>query len=114
RKPCRGAGFRTQDRRRHGRGGLVGSRCRRGLSGEEAGMSAALQVSGLSAGYGQASVLDSVSIAAEPGEIIAVVGANGAGKTTLLNTIAGIVAPTAGRIVFDGADIAGVAAHALP
>jgi branched-chain amino acid transport system ATP-binding protein len=47
----------------------------------------------------------------EEGETVALVGANGAGKTTLLRTIAGAHRPTAGRIVFDGRDITGLAPH---
>ena len=42
------------------------------------------------------------------GEIVALIGPNGAGKTTLFNLIAGVFAPTAGRIVFEGRDIAGL------
>ena len=41
------------------------------------------------------------------GEIVALIGPNGAGKTTLFNLIAGVLAPTAGRIVFEGRDCAG-------
>ncbi|MGE5117691.1 MAG: ATP-binding cassette domain-containing protein, partial [Betaproteobacteria bacterium] len=42
------------------------------------------------------------------GEIVALIGPNGAGKTTLFNLIAGVYAPTSGRIVFEGRDIAGL------
>lgn len=45
------------------------------------------------------------------GEIVAVIGPNGAGKTTLFNLITGILRPDAGRIIFKGEDIAGLAAH---
>ena len=77
-------------------------------------MSAALTIADLHAGYGQAEVLEGIAIEVEAGEIVAVVGANGAGKTTLLNTIAGVIAATAGRIVFDGHDITRAKAHDLP
>jgi branched-chain amino acid transport system ATP-binding protein len=77
-------------------------------------MSAALLVENLHAGYGQAAVLEDVSISVEPGEIVSVVGANGAGKTTLLNTVAGINRPSSGRIVFDGESIGHMPAHRLP
>jgi thiamine transport system ATP-binding protein len=43
----------------------------------------------------------------EPGAIVAVIGPSGAGKSTLLNVIAGFVAPAAGRVLWDGADITG-------
>ncbi len=52
-------------------------------------------------------VLAGVSLAAPAGEIIGVVGPNGAGKSTLLRTLAGLVAPRAGRVTLDGRDIAG-------
>ena len=66
-----------------------------------------LEVAGLDAGYGEAQVLWDVSLRVEAREIVALVGANGAGKTTLLSTIAGLVAPTRGSIIFEGAQIAG-------
>ncbi len=77
-------------------------------------MSAALELTDVHAGYGQATVLEGVDISVEAGEVIAVVGANGAGKTTLLNAIAGIIPTTSGRIVFDGQDITKAKAHELP
>ena len=52
-----------------------------------------------------------VTLDVAEGETVALVGANGAGKTTLLRTIAGAHRPTAGRVVFDGADITRVRAH---
>jgi branched-chain amino acid transport system ATP-binding protein len=67
---------------------------------------AALTVEDLMAGYGQVTVLESVSLAARPGTITAVLGANGAGKTTLLRTISGLVKPRAGRVLIDGANLA--------
>ena len=48
------------------------------------------------------------------GEIVAIVGANGAGKSTLLSTIAGLLRPAAGMVVFDGADITARPAHKGP
>jgi branched-chain amino acid transport system ATP-binding protein len=68
---------------------------------------AVLEVAGLDAGYGEAQVLWDVSLRVDAREIVALVGANGAGKTTLLSTIAGLVAPTRGSIIFDGVQIAG-------
>ena len=67
---------------------------------------AALTVAELVAGYGGVTVLESVSLAVQPGTITAVLGANGAGKTTLLRTISGLVRPRQGRILVDGANLA--------
>jgi branched-chain amino acid transport system ATP-binding protein len=65
---------------------------RRGASGS------ALELSSVSSGYGQASVLHDVSLTLQAGEIMAIVGRNGMGKSTLLRTIAGFLAPTQGSI----------------
>lgn len=70
-----------------------------------------LRVADLSAGYGQQTVLNAVSLSVEPGEIVSVVGANGAGKTTLLLTIGGHLQPTGGAVSFVGHDITAIAAH---
>jgi len=51
-------------------------------------------------------LLDGVSFAARPGELIALVGPNGAGKTTLLRAIAGLAPPERGEILIDGRDVA--------
>ena len=61
-----------------------------------------LEVEGVHAAYGDVGVLRDVSLRIGAGEIVSVVGANGAGKTTLLRTIAGLLRPTAGRVVLDG------------
>jgi branched-chain amino acid transport system ATP-binding protein len=44
---------------------------------------------------------------------VAILGANGAGKTTLLNSVAGLVAPTAGSIRFHGVELLGLPAHRI-
>jgi len=67
----------------------------------------ALIVSELSVSYGAASVLHGISLSVREGELVTIVGANGAGKTTLLKTLAGILAPTSGRVTLDGAEIGG-------
>jgi len=51
-------------------------------------------------------VLDGVDLALAPGEAVALVGVNGSGKTTLLRVLAGLAEPRAGRVLFDGADLA--------
>ena len=67
---------------------------------------AVLALEGLTAGYDQAAVIRGVDLTAAAGEVVALLGANGAGKTTILRAVSGLVKPMAGRIVFDGADLA--------
>ena len=59
------------------------------------------------AAYGETRVLEGVDLTVRAGELVVVIGPNGHGKTTLLRTISGLVAPTSGQIVFDGARIDG-------
>ena len=66
---------------------------------------ASLAVTDVVAGYGGASVLNGVSITAQPGTITAVLGANGAGKTTLLRTISGFVRTRRGHVTLDGVSL---------
>ncbi len=75
------------------------------------GATALLSVSGLHRWFGGLHVIDDVSFACPAGIVKAIIGPNGAGKTTLFNLVAGSLAPAAGRIVFDGASIAGLPAH---
>ena len=60
--------------------------------------------------YGKSHVLHEASMDVRDGEIVALLGRNGAGKSTLLKTLAGLLVPASGRIVFDGVDIAGLPA----
>jgi ABC-type branched-subunit amino acid transport system ATPase component len=69
---------------------------------------ALLEVRHVSAGYGEMRVLHEVSLHVEPGEAVTLIGPNGAGKSTLLKAIFGILRPTAGRILFENADITGM------
>lgn len=68
-----------------------------------------LQVTGLTAGYGDVQVLWGIDLTVPTGEITCIVGSNGAGKSTLLRTISGMVPATGGRIVFAGKDMTGAA-----
>src|SRR4026209_442783 len=70
-----------------------------------------LELSQITAGYGAFTALWDVSLRVAIGEAVAVVGPNGAGKTTLLRAISGLIAPRAGRITFEGADLAGRPAY---
>ncbi|HET6625273.1 MAG TPA: ABC transporter ATP-binding protein [Nocardioidaceae bacterium] len=70
-----------------------------------------LSVSGVSAWYGEAQVLDDVSLDVEQGQIVTLVGRNGAGKTTLLRCLMGLHRAMSGRIELDGADISRKSSH---
>ena len=72
-----------------------------------AGEDTLLELAGVVAGYDEVEVLRGVSLEVRAGDIVSIIGANGAGKSTLLRTIFGLVPPRGGRIVFEGADIAG-------
>ncbi len=64
-----------------------------------------LDVEELSVRYGQALAVDGVTLAIEPGEVVALLGPSGCGKTTLLRVIAGFVRQAAGRVRVDGEPI---------
>ncbi|HZO65441.1 MAG TPA: ABC transporter ATP-binding protein [Kribbellaceae bacterium] len=74
-------------------------------------MSPLLEVTGVSASYGEAQVLHDVSLRVASGEVVTLVGRNGAGKTTLLRCLMGLHRPTAGTITLDDTEITGLAAH---
>jgi branched-chain amino acid transport system ATP-binding protein len=70
-----------------------------------------LEVSGLTVAYGGAVALEDVSIRAEAGEFVAIIGANGAGKTTLLNAIMGLLPVRSGSLRYLGETLLGVPAQ---
>ena len=72
-----------------------------------------LEVQKLTAGYGGPPVIDGVSMVARKGAITAVVGPNGAGKSTLLKAIAGLIRPSAGKVIVKGTDVTGQPAEQL-
>jgi branched-chain amino acid transport system ATP-binding protein len=72
-----------------------------------------LDVRGLTAFYGDFQALFGVSIAVAPRQVVAIIGANGAGKSTLLKRIAGLMPARRDAIVFDGAPIGDLPAHAI-
>jgi branched-chain amino acid transport system ATP-binding protein len=72
-----------------------------------------LDVRGINVFYGDFQALFDVSLAVEPGQVVAVIGANGAGKSTLLRTIAGLMHPRRGEIVFDGVAVGAAPAFAM-
>jgi branched-chain amino acid transport system ATP-binding protein len=72
-----------------------------------------LAIGHLSRLFGALAALNGVSLTVEASERRAVIGPNGAGKTTLFNLITGQLAPSAGRIDFDGRPITGLPPHAV-
>jgi branched-chain amino acid transport system ATP-binding protein len=67
-----------------------------------------LTIERLTAGYGEAIVLNAVSLALSEGKSLALLGRNGMGKTTLINTIMGVTRFVGGSISLDGRDITGL------
>jgi branched-chain amino acid transport system ATP-binding protein len=72
-----------------------------------------LSVENLTVAYGRTVAVQDLSLTVERGQVVCLIGANGAGKTTTLRAISGLLRASAGRIVLEGADIAGVAAHRI-
>ncbi len=72
-----------------------------------------LEIDGLEVAYGRTTALRGISLAVAEGQVVCLIGANGAGKTTAMRAVSGLVRLRAGRIRFDGRDIAGQAAHRI-
>jgi ABC-type branched-subunit amino acid transport system ATPase component len=76
-------------------------------------MTAALELAGVSSGYGEALVLRGLDLTVQPGETFALLGKNGVGKSTLLKTIMGYLPARSGRILVAGAETTGLAPHRI-
>jgi ABC-2 type transport system ATP-binding protein len=63
-----------------------------------------IEASGLTKKYGEFLAVDNVSFQVNPGEILGYLGPNGAGKSTTVKMLIGVLAPTSGKILFDGQD----------
>src|SRR5688572_19126718 len=72
---------------------------------------AVLELRDVSAGSGPFRALFDVSLAVQPGEAVALLGANGAGKTTLARLATGLIAPTSGSVHVEGHDLSGKRAY---
>jgi branched-chain amino acid transport system ATP-binding protein len=72
-------------------------------------MTELLRLSGLQRRFGGIVAVNDIELVCNEGELVSVIGPNGAGKTTVFNLITGLDVPDAGRIVFAGRDIAGLA-----
>ncbi len=66
-----------------------------------------LEVHAIRVGYGDLTIVDNCSLHVDRGEVVALIGANGAGKTTIQRAICGLEPVRAGRVLFDGRDLAG-------
>ena len=80
-------------------------------NGSATAADAVLSVADLVVNYGQVEALHGISLEVRRGEVVALIGSNGAGKSTTLRAISGMIRPAAGRIVFEGRDIAGLPSH---
>lgn len=67
-----------------------------------------LDLTDVSSGYGETQVLHGLSLRAEPGRVLAILGRNGAGKSTTLKTIMGLLPAKGGTVSFDGRKISGM------
>ena len=72
-----------------------------------------LELKGVSSGYGAIEALKSIHLRIDKGEIVTLIGANGAGKSTTLRSITGLVAPSAGDVVFEGRRLNGIPTHQI-
>jgi len=72
---------------------------------------AVLSAEGLVKRYGRRTVVDHVALNVAPGEVVGLLGANGAGKTTTFGMLVGLVQPTEGKIMFNGADVTRAPMH---
>src|SRR4029079_18363484 len=72
-----------------------------------------LRVEGLTCRYGKITAVSELTLEVHRGELVSLIGANGAGKTTTLKAISGLVAPAAGRLIFEGEDITGAPARRI-
>jgi branched-chain amino acid transport system ATP-binding protein len=70
-----------------------------------------LEVQQVSRRFGTFQALTDISVSFLPGQLTAIIGPNGAGKSTFFNVVSGALAPSTGRIRFQGRDITGMAPH---
>jgi ABC-type branched-subunit amino acid transport system ATPase component len=79
------------------------------LSAERAARGEPLRATGVTAGYGGDPVIRNITLMADPGEVVSLVGANGSGKSTFLKSLVGVVRVTAGTVVIGETDVTGKA-----
>ncbi|MAW87049.1 MAG: ABC transporter ATP-binding protein [Phyllobacteriaceae bacterium] len=71
-----------------------------------------LSVENLTRRFGGLVAVNDVSFQLRKGDLLSIIGPNGAGKTTMFNLVTGQYPPSAGRVIFNGADISGLRPHA--
>jgi ABC-type branched-subunit amino acid transport system ATPase component len=75
------------------------------LSAERTPRGVTLRATGVTAGYGGDPVIRNVTVRAEPGEVVSLVGANGSGKSTFLKSLVGVVRVTTGTVIIGETDV---------
>ena len=75
------------------------------MSAERGFHGATLRAEGVTAGYGADPVIRGITVRAEPGEVVSLVGANGSGKSTLLKSLVGVIRVSAGTVMVGDADV---------
>ena len=75
------------------------------MSAEQGFRGATLRAEGVTAGYGGDPVIRGITVRAEPGEVVSLVGANGSGKSTLLKSLVGVIRVSAGTVMVGDADV---------
>jgi branched-chain amino acid transport system ATP-binding protein len=83
------------------------------MSATPASSTPLVRVEALHTYYGKSHILHGVSLEIAPGEVVGLLGRNGVGKSTTLKTIMGMVLPSQGQILLEGAPITGMAPHRL-
>jgi ABC-type branched-subunit amino acid transport system ATPase component len=79
------------------------------LSAERGARGVPLRATGVTAGYGGDPVIRNITVVAEPGEVVSLVGANGSGKSTFLKSLVGVVRVSAGTVIIGETDVSGKA-----
>jgi branched-chain amino acid transport system ATP-binding protein len=72
-----------------------------------------LELRNIRAGYETGKVLENVNLVVPDGSVVALLGPNGAGKTTLLRVASGLLAPSAGEVIFNGKNMTGANAYVM-
>ncbi|BAD39784.1 branched chain amino acid ABC transporter ATP-binding protein [Symbiobacterium thermophilum IAM 14863] len=72
-----------------------------------------LELQGVSAAYGKIRALSDLTLTVPDGQIVTLLGANGAGKSSTLKVVTGLLRPSAGRVLFDGHDLARMAPETI-